>query len=62
NVYIHPTATIDPTAVLGPNVTISTGVTIGAGVRIRESIILHGASLQVTQNFCCFKSQIRFTT
>ncbi|XP_072436161.1 mannose-1-phosphate guanylyltransferase regulatory subunit alpha-A-like [Chiloscyllium punctatum] len=46
NVYIHPTATIDPTAVLGPNVTISTGVTIGAGVRIRESIILHGASLQ----------------
>ncbi|XP_041056981.1 mannose-1-phosphate guanyltransferase alpha-A-like [Carcharodon carcharias] len=46
NVYIHPTATIDPTAVLGPNVTISTGVTIGAGVRVRESIILHGASLQ----------------
>uniref|UniRef100_UPI00398EB6DB mannose-1-phosphate guanylyltransferase regulatory subunit alpha-A-like n=1 Tax=Pristiophorus japonicus TaxID=55135 RepID=UPI00398EB6DB len=46
NVYIHPTATIDPTAVLGPNVTISMGVTIGAGVRVRESIILHGASLQ----------------
>ncbi|XP_069792170.1 mannose-1-phosphate guanylyltransferase regulatory subunit alpha-A-like [Narcine bancroftii] len=46
NVYIHPTAVIDPSAVLGPNVTISTGVTIGAGVRVRESIILHGASLQ----------------
>ncbi|XP_059503606.1 mannose-1-phosphate guanyltransferase alpha-A isoform X2 [Stegostoma tigrinum] len=46
NVYIHPTAHIDPTAVLGPNVTISTGVTIGAGVRVRESIILHGATLQ----------------
>ncbi|XP_078260456.1 LOW QUALITY PROTEIN: mannose-1-phosphate guanylyltransferase regulatory subunit alpha-A-like [Rhinoraja longicauda] len=46
NVYIHPTATIDPTAVLGPNVTISKDVTIGAGVRVRESIILHGASLQ----------------
>uniref|UniRef100_V9KU38 Mannose-1-phosphate guanyltransferase alpha-A n=1 Tax=Callorhinchus milii TaxID=7868 RepID=V9KU38_CALMI len=46
NVYIHPTATIDPSAVLGPNVSIGTGVTIGAGVRVRESIILHGASLQ----------------
>uniref|UniRef100_A0A4W3GHJ5 GDP-mannose pyrophosphorylase Aa n=1 Tax=Callorhinchus milii TaxID=7868 RepID=A0A4W3GHJ5_CALMI len=34
----HPT--------LGPNVSIGTGVTIGAGVRVRESIILHGASLQ----------------
>ena len=32
---------------LGPNVSIGTGVTIGAGVRVRESIILHGASLQV---------------
>ncbi|XP_051882039.1 mannose-1-phosphate guanyltransferase alpha-A [Pristis pectinata] len=50
NVYIHPTATIDPSAVLGPNVTISMGVTIGAGVRVRESIILHGASLQ---DHCC---------
>ncbi|KAI4887155.1 hypothetical protein NFI96_029437 [Prochilodus magdalenae] len=47
NVYIHPTASIDPTAVLGPNVSIGTGVTIGAGVRVRESIILHGATLQV---------------
>lgn len=46
NVYIHPTASIDPTAVLGPNVSIGTGVTIGAGVRVRESIILHGATLQ----------------
>lgn len=32
---------------LGPNVSIGTGVTIGAGVRVRESIILHGATLQV---------------
>uniref|UniRef100_A0A672JZ46 GDP-mannose pyrophosphorylase Aa n=1 Tax=Sinocyclocheilus grahami TaxID=75366 RepID=A0A672JZ46_SINGR len=46
NVYIHPTANIDPTAVLGPNVSIGTGVTIGAGVRVRESVILHGATLQ----------------
>ncbi|XP_053536564.1 mannose-1-phosphate guanyltransferase alpha-A isoform X1 [Ictalurus punctatus] len=46
NVYVHPTANIDPTAVLGPNVSIGTGVTIGAGVRVRESIILHGATLQ----------------
>ncbi|XP_076858280.1 mannose-1-phosphate guanylyltransferase regulatory subunit alpha-A isoform X4 [Brachyhypopomus gauderio] len=46
NVYIHPTANIDPTAVLGPNVSIGTGVTIGAGVRVRESLILHGATLQ----------------
>uniref|UniRef100_A0A8C7F6E0 GDP-mannose pyrophosphorylase Aa n=1 Tax=Oncorhynchus kisutch TaxID=8019 RepID=A0A8C7F6E0_ONCKI len=46
NVYIHQTANIDPTAVLGPNVSIGTGVTIGAGVRVRESIILHGATLQ----------------
>ncbi|XP_026878341.1 mannose-1-phosphate guanyltransferase alpha-A isoform X2 [Electrophorus electricus] len=46
NVYIHPTANIDPTAVLGPNVSIGTGVTIGAGVRVRESIVLHGATLQ----------------
>ncbi|XP_046701318.1 mannose-1-phosphate guanyltransferase alpha-A isoform X2 [Silurus meridionalis] len=46
NVYIHPTANIDPSAVLGPNVSIGTGVTIGAGVRVRESIILHGATLQ----------------
>lgn len=46
NVYIHPTASIDPTAVLGPNVSIGKGVCIGAGVRIRESIILHGATLQ----------------
>ncbi|RXN28081.1 mannose-1-phosphate guanyltransferase alpha isoform X1 [Labeo rohita] len=30
----------------GPNVSIGTGVTIGAGVRVRESIILHGATLQ----------------
>ncbi|KAL8182993.1 UNVERIFIED_CONTAM: hypothetical protein K2H54_011264 [Gekko kuhli] len=46
NVYIHPTASVDATAVLGPNVSIGKGVTIGAGVRVRESIILHGASLQ----------------
>uniref|UniRef100_A0A8D0BVX3 GDP-mannose pyrophosphorylase A n=1 Tax=Salvator merianae TaxID=96440 RepID=A0A8D0BVX3_SALMN len=46
NVYIHPTASVDVSAVLGPNVSIGKGVTIGAGVRIRESIILHGASLQ----------------
>ncbi|KTF79759.1 hypothetical protein cypCar_00027315 [Cyprinus carpio] len=46
NVYIHPTSNIDPTAVIGPNVSIGTGVTIGAGVRVRESIILHGATLQ----------------
>uniref|UniRef100_A0A8C2CZ29 GDP-mannose pyrophosphorylase Aa n=1 Tax=Cyprinus carpio TaxID=7962 RepID=A0A8C2CZ29_CYPCA len=31
---------------IGPNVSIGTGVTIGAGVRVRESIILHGATLQ----------------
>nr|XP_020647757.1 mannose-1-phosphate guanyltransferase alpha isoform X1 [Pogona vitticeps] len=46
NVYIHPTALVDASAVLGPNVSIGKGVTIGAGVRVRESIILHGASLQ----------------
>lgn len=46
NVYIHPTAAIHHTAVLGPNVSIGKGVTVGAGVRVRESIILHGASLQ----------------
>ncbi|XP_062383997.1 mannose-1-phosphate guanyltransferase alpha-B [Sardina pilchardus] len=46
NVYIHPTANIDPTAVLGPNVSIGKGVCIGAGVRVRESIVLHGATLQ----------------
>uniref|UniRef100_A0A803T389 Mannose-1-phosphate guanyltransferase C-terminal domain-containing protein n=1 Tax=Anolis carolinensis TaxID=28377 RepID=A0A803T389_ANOCA len=46
NVYIHPTATVDASAVLGPNVSIGKGVMIGAGVRVRESIILHGASLQ----------------
>ncbi|XP_050771893.1 mannose-1-phosphate guanyltransferase alpha isoform X1 [Gopherus flavomarginatus] len=46
NVYIHPTASIDRSAVLGPNVSIGKGVTVGAGVRVRESIILHGASLQ----------------
>ncbi|XP_072730923.1 mannose-1-phosphate guanylyltransferase regulatory subunit alpha isoform X4 [Ciconia boyciana] len=45
NVYIHPTASIDSTAVLGPNVSIGEGVTVGAGVRVRESIVLHGASL-----------------
>lgn len=32
---------------LGPNVSIGKGVTIGGGVRVRESIILHGAVLQV---------------
>ena len=36
-----------PCPQLGPNVSIGTGVTIGAGVRVRESIILHGATLQV---------------
>uniref|UniRef100_A0A8B9PKA9 GDP-mannose pyrophosphorylase A n=1 Tax=Apteryx owenii TaxID=8824 RepID=A0A8B9PKA9_APTOW len=45
NVYIHPTASIDSSAVLGPNVSIGKGVTVGAGVRVRESIVLHGASL-----------------
>ncbi|XP_010213655.1 PREDICTED: striated muscle preferentially expressed protein kinase, partial [Tinamus guttatus] len=45
NVYIHPTASVDSTAVLGPNVSIGKGVTVGAGVRVRESIVLHGASL-----------------
>ncbi|NXY14677.1 GMPAA guanyltransferase, partial [Atrichornis clamosus] len=30
---------------LGPNVSIGEGVTVGAGVRVRESIVLHGASL-----------------
>ncbi|KAM9235492.1 mannose-1-phosphate guanylyltransferase regulatory subunit alpha isoform 2-T2 [Leptosomus discolor] len=45
SVYIHPTASIDSTAVLGPNVSIGEGVTVGAGVRVRESIVLHGASL-----------------
>uniref|UniRef100_A0A674CU29 GDP-mannose pyrophosphorylase Aa n=1 Tax=Salmo trutta TaxID=8032 RepID=A0A674CU29_SALTR len=35
-----------PFLLLGPNVSIGTGVTIGAGVRVRESIILHGATLQ----------------
>ncbi|XP_069472978.1 mannose-1-phosphate guanylyltransferase regulatory subunit alpha [Ambystoma mexicanum] len=46
SVYIHPTAIVDPSAVLGPNVSIGKGVTVGAGVRVRESIILHGATLQ----------------
>uniref|UniRef100_A0A8C4WKT7 GDP-mannose pyrophosphorylase A n=1 Tax=Gopherus evgoodei TaxID=1825980 RepID=A0A8C4WKT7_9SAUR len=46
NVYLHPTASIDRSAVLGPNVSIGKGVMVGAGVRVRESIILHGASLQ----------------
>uniref|UniRef100_H3AGB6 GDP-mannose pyrophosphorylase A n=2 Tax=Latimeria chalumnae TaxID=7897 RepID=H3AGB6_LATCH len=55
NVYIHPTANIDPSAVLGPNVSIGTGVTIGAGVRVRESIILHGATLQ---DHCCVLNSI----
>lgn len=32
---------------LGPNVSIGKGVTIGGGVRVKESIILHGAVLQV---------------
>lgn len=39
---------------LGPNVSIGTGVTIGAGVRVRESIILHGATLQVNMQQCFF--------
>ncbi|XP_029985663.1 mannose-1-phosphate guanyltransferase alpha-A, partial [Sphaeramia orbicularis] len=55
NVYIHPTANIDPTATLGPNVSIGTGVSIGAGVRVRESIILHGATLQ---DHCCVLNSI----
>uniref|UniRef100_A0A671XGB4 GDP-mannose pyrophosphorylase Aa n=1 Tax=Sparus aurata TaxID=8175 RepID=A0A671XGB4_SPAAU len=55
NVYIHPTANIDPTATLGPNVSIGTGVTIGAGVRVRESIILHGATLQ---DHCCVLNSV----
>lgn len=33
---------------LGPNVSIGEGVTVGAGVRVRESIVLHGASLHVS--------------
>ncbi|KAF3842954.1 hypothetical protein F7725_001803 [Dissostichus mawsoni] len=40
---------------LGPNVSIGTGVTIGAGVRVRESIILHGATLQ---DHCCVLNSI----
>ncbi|TNN88716.1 Mannose-1-phosphate guanyltransferase alpha-A [Liparis tanakae] len=55
NVYIHPTANIDPTAMLGPNVSIGTGVTIGAGVRVRESVILHGVTLQ---DHCCVLNSI----
>lgn len=35
---------------LGPNVSIGKGVTIGGGVRVRESIVLHGAVLQVWNN------------
>ncbi|XP_040214060.1 mannose-1-phosphate guanyltransferase alpha isoform X1 [Rana temporaria] len=46
NVYVHPTAKVDSSAVLGPNVSVGMGVTIGAGVRVRESVILHGATLQ----------------
>uniref|UniRef100_A0A8C6WRD0 GDP-mannose pyrophosphorylase Aa n=1 Tax=Neogobius melanostomus TaxID=47308 RepID=A0A8C6WRD0_9GOBI len=55
NVYIHPTANIDPTAMLGPNVSVGMGVTIGAGVRVRESIILHNATLQ---DHCCVLNSI----
>ncbi|KAI4880671.1 hypothetical protein NFI96_013450 [Prochilodus magdalenae] len=55
DVYIHPTASIEPTAVLGPNVSIGKGVTIGAGVRLRESIVLHGATLQ---DHCCVLNSI----
>ncbi|XP_060774959.1 mannose-1-phosphate guanyltransferase alpha-B isoform X1 [Neoarius graeffei] len=55
NVYIHPTANIDSTAVLGPNVSIGKGVIIGAGVRLRESIVLHGATLQ---DHCCVLNSI----
>lgn len=39
---------------LGPNVSIGKGVTIGGGVRVRESIILHGAMLQVQLNASVF--------
>lgn len=55
NVYIHQTANIDSTAVLGPNVSIGKGVIIGAGVRVRESIVLHGATLQ---DHCCVLNSI----
>ncbi|TSK62569.1 Mannose-1-phosphate guanyltransferase alpha-B [Bagarius yarrelli] len=55
NVYIHQTANIDSTAVLGPNVSIGKGVIIGTGVRVRESIILHGATLQ---DHCCVLNSI----
>ncbi|XP_036425383.1 mannose-1-phosphate guanyltransferase alpha-B [Colossoma macropomum] len=55
DVFIHPTANIEPTAVLGPNVSIGKGVTIGAGVRLRESIVLHGATLQ---DHCCVLNSI----
>uniref|UniRef100_A0A673KMC8 Mannose-1-phosphate guanyltransferase alpha-A n=1 Tax=Sinocyclocheilus rhinocerous TaxID=307959 RepID=A0A673KMC8_9TELE len=41
-----PKTRVGTVDVLGPNVSIGTGVTIGAGVRVRESIILHGATLQ----------------
>ncbi|XP_066520876.1 mannose-1-phosphate guanyltransferase alpha-B [Hoplias malabaricus] len=55
DVYIHPTANIDPSAVLGPNVSIGKGVSIGAGVRVKESIVLHGATLQ---DHCCVLNSI----
>ena len=35
---------------LGPNVSIGKYVNIGEGVRVRESIILEGATLQVSVN------------
>uniref|UniRef100_A0A8C8IQ08 Nucleotidyl transferase domain-containing protein n=1 Tax=Oncorhynchus tshawytscha TaxID=74940 RepID=A0A8C8IQ08_ONCTS len=44
--YLNQYHKTHPERLLGPNVSIGTGVTIGAGVRVRESIILHGATLQ----------------
>lgn len=47
-IQMYPTFPFPFSVQLGPNVSIGTGVTIGAGVRVRESIILHGATLQVS--------------
>uniref|UniRef100_A0A8C7TLZ4 GDP-mannose pyrophosphorylase Aa n=1 Tax=Oncorhynchus mykiss TaxID=8022 RepID=A0A8C7TLZ4_ONCMY len=44
--YLNQYHKTHPERLLGPNVSIGTGVTIGAGVRVRESVILHGATLQ----------------
>uniref|UniRef100_A0A671XDS5 GDP-mannose pyrophosphorylase Aa n=1 Tax=Sparus aurata TaxID=8175 RepID=A0A671XDS5_SPAAU len=53
--YLNQYHTTHPERLLGPNVSIGTGVTIGAGVRVRESIILHGATLQ---DHCCVLNSV----